>query len=189
MPLLFVVLPILICPGKKHLLLSDLWFWFVCKILWKSGQEQSCFVLRLELTFLQKDPYRTCLYICLLPYMKLFHVTWSLAFFINDIVFFSMLIHLINRSLVCIHSHFPFGYCYLQLPCFFLLMASIRKMSLDGHPGFDSVSWDCIRMTCIFWPSWLWWGKNPSLGSSQTLLFPFPRGGFVGRVSISGHLS
>lgn len=41
-------------------------------------------------------------------------------------------------------AHLPFGFHHLQLPCFFLLMASIRKMSLDGHPGFDSVSGDYI---------------------------------------------
>ncbi|XP_010528661.1 PREDICTED: ALBINO3-like protein 2, chloroplastic [Tarenaya hassleriana] len=31
-----------------------------------------------------------------------------------------------------------FPYLSVQFPCFFLLMTSIRKMSLDGHPGFDS---------------------------------------------------
>lgn len=28
---------------------------------------------------------------------------------------------------------------HLQIPCFFLWMVSIRRMSLDGHPGFDCV--------------------------------------------------
>lgn len=35
----------------------------------------------------------------------------------------------------------PFVHCIaLQLPCFILCMASIRRMSLDHYPGFDTVS-------------------------------------------------
>ncbi|XP_010415050.1 PREDICTED: ALBINO3-like protein 2, chloroplastic [Camelina sativa] len=43
-----------------------------------------------------------------------------------------------SRAIGCPSFLWFFPYLSVQLPCFFLLMASIRKMSLDGHPGFDS---------------------------------------------------
>ncbi|KAL0730979.1 hypothetical protein Bca4012_027073 [Brassica carinata] len=43
-----------------------------------------------------------------------------------------------SRAIGCPSFLWFFSYLSVQLPCFFLLMASIRKMSLDGHPGFDS---------------------------------------------------
>ncbi|ESQ38857.1 hypothetical protein EUTSA_v10022463mg [Eutrema salsugineum] len=43
-----------------------------------------------------------------------------------------------KRAIGCPSFLWVFPYLSVQLPCFFLLMASIRKMSLNGHPGFDS---------------------------------------------------
>ncbi|CAN8243522.1 unnamed protein product [Cochlearia groenlandica] len=43
-----------------------------------------------------------------------------------------------SRAIGCPSFLWFFPYLSVQLPCFFLLMTSIRKMSLDGHPGFDT---------------------------------------------------
>lgn len=34
---------------------------------------------------------------------------------------------------------------HLQIPCFFLWLTTIRRMSLDNHPGFD-----CVRAYTVY---------------------------------------
>ncbi|KAJ8773145.1 hypothetical protein K2173_028322 [Erythroxylum novogranatense] len=43
-----------------------------------------------------------------------------------------------RRAIGCPSFLWLFAYVSVQIPCFLLWMASIRRMSLDQHPGFDS---------------------------------------------------
>ncbi|KAL2330204.1 hypothetical protein Fmac_017785 [Flemingia macrophylla] len=42
-----------------------------------------------------------------------------------------------RKAIGCPSYAWPLVPYIIQVPCFFLWMVSIRKMSLDGHPGFD----------------------------------------------------
>lgn len=46
-------------------------------------------------------------------------------------------------------------YVLLQVPCFILWMVTVRRMSLDNHPGFD-----CVKPSCTYFNSFLFFSSH-----------------------------